>query len=37
MSRVAAGVGDKSNLAGMLAKNGRGEDTIMANHPCFVC
>jgi len=30
-------VGDESNLAGVLAKNGRGEDAIMANHPCFVC
>ncbi len=26
-----------SNLAGVLANNGRGEDTVMPNHPCFVC
>src|SRR6266702_1627780 len=37
VSRAVAGVGDKSNLAGMLTKNGRGEDAVMANRPCFVC
>jgi len=37
VSRAVAGVGDKSNLAGMLTKNGRGEDAVMANCPCFVC
>ena len=29
VGRAAAGVGDESNLAGVLAKNGRGEDAIV--------
>ena len=34
---VGRWLGYESNLAGVLTKNGRGEDAVVANRPCFVC